>query len=79
MGSRSAANGDYVPGTSDLDFLVSFASPPPGISLARQYFGFHEELEKLFESDVDLLEEGAIRNRFLRAQAELEAVPFYGS
>jgi uncharacterized protein len=61
----SAARGDdFRPESSDLDFLVEFASPEAG-RYADRYFGLLADLERLFDRPVDLLDVAAIRNPYL--------------
>jgi predicted nucleotidyltransferase len=61
----SAARGDdFRPESSDLDFLVEFASPEAGRP-ADRYFGLLADLERLFDRSVDLLDVAAIRNPYL--------------
>lgn len=63
----SAATGRFDPAKSDFDFVVEFGSPL-GMGLAAQFFDFWEDLKKLLERDVDLVERCAIRNRvFLKS------------
>src|SRR4051812_8233639 len=50
----SAASGNFDPKTSDIDFFIEFAnynSP----NIADQWFGLHEDLEKLLGVAVDLV------------------------
>jgi len=61
----SAATGELDTSSSDLDFVVRFAEMPAS-QHADAYFGLLESLQRLFERPVDLLEDAAIRNRFLR-------------
>jgi len=59
----SAVN-DSMNSESDIDLLVSFKE----IKLedyADNYFDFKFSLEDLFERDIDLLEEKAIKNPYL--------------
>jgi predicted nucleotidyltransferase len=61
----SAARGDdFLPESSDLDFLVEFAPLQSG-QHADCYFGLLADLERLFSRTVDLLDVGAIRNPYL--------------
>jgi len=75
----SAAREDFDPIRSDLDFVVEFSEPPPGMRLSTQFFGFQEELEKLFGRSVDLLEGHAIENSRLRQSVFASAVALYAS
>jgi uncharacterized protein len=65
----SAAQDDFDPNTSDLDFLVEF-QPMPHVEHARSFFGLLESLEKLFGRRVDLLEPGPIVNPYLKRSIE---------
>ncbi len=75
----SAVGGEFNPQKSDLDFLVEFKAPPEGMRLSSQFFGLLEDMEKLFGRKVDLLEEPAIENSFLRKQAESTSVTLYAA
>jgi predicted nucleotidyltransferase len=75
----SATRDDFNPSTSDLDFLVEFSDPPEGMRLAPQYFGLLEELQELFGTRVDLLEEPAIKNSRLRQSVLATAVTLYAA
>lgn len=63
----SAATGQFDPGRSDLDFLVTFEDLPP-VEYARAWSGLQQELEALFERPVDLLTEVSLENPYLRRQ-----------
>ena len=58
----SAATGNLRE-DSDLDFLVEFLTVD-SMSLADQYFGLLEALEKLFGRKVDLLTRRSLRNPY---------------
>jgi predicted nucleotidyltransferase len=61
----SAANSDFNPKTSDLDFLASFEELPP-IEYKDHFFGLLYDLEDLFHRRIDLVTEDAIRNPYRR-------------
>jgi hypothetical protein len=61
----SAAEGDFRPQESDLDFLVEFQPLLPG-QYADAYFGLLVALEGLFERRVDLVMPRAVRNPYFR-------------
>jgi len=61
----SAANGEFDPARSDVDFLVSFERCSPGEHYER-YFGLLESLESLFGRHVDLVEAEAVCNPYFR-------------
>lgn len=60
----SAAEGDFDPAHSDVDFLVEFL---PGQDLGPWlglYFDFKDELERLLGRSVDLVMPGAMKNLY---------------
>jgi len=62
---------------SDIDFIVDFQ----GVELydyADNYFDFKESLEVLFMREVDLLEDKAIKNPYLRQSIDSSKVLVYG-
>ena len=62
---------------SDIDFVVAFS----GVSLqdyADNYFGLKSALETIFRRPVDLLENNAIKNPFLRASIDASKQMVYG-
>lgn len=63
---------------SDIDFLVDFSN----IDLqkyADNYFSLKQALEKIFRRHVDLLENNAIRNPYLRQSIEASKRLLYES
>ncbi len=65
----SAAEGEFRPTESDLDFLVEFQPLRAG-EHADAYFGLLEALEDLFGRPVDLVMADAIRNRYFRESVD---------
>jgi len=61
----SGATEDFDPATSDLDFVVDF-QPGPRRGLDDPFFHLKDELEDLFGQSVDLIEQAAIANPYLR-------------
>ncbi len=59
----SAAEGDFDPQSSDLDFLVEFLPLKPG-EHADAYFALLESLQALFGRPVDLVMARAIKNPY---------------
>lgn len=62
---------------SDLDFLVTFGT----LELDRyadNYFDFKFSLEDLFERQIDLLEDKAIRNPYLKKSIDSSKKLVYG-
>lgn len=70
----SAARADFNE-MSDIDVLVTFDGNE---SLFDRYFALKERLEEIFERDVDVIEERAIRNPYFRASIERDRVRIYG-
>ena len=68
---------DSLKENSDIDFVVDFA----GIDLydyADNYFDLKFSLENLFGREVDLLEEKAIKNPYLRKSIDSTKQLIYG-
>lgn len=72
----SVLRNDFDKG-SDIDFVVDFR----GVDLydyADNYFDFKDSLEKLLKRKIDLLEEKAIENPFLRQSIDSSKKLIYG-
>ena len=57
----SAADGNFDPAHSHIDFLVEFLAGDAG-SLFDSYFGLQEALEQLFARKIDLVATSALEN-----------------
>jgi uncharacterized protein len=75
----SAARGDFDPARSDLDFLVEFDSGAPEALSLKTYLGLKDALETLFGRKVDLVEPGAMRNPYLKADVERSRQPVFAA
>lgn len=64
----SAATGTFDEGSSDIDFIVTFADMSPGI--ANRYLDFVESLERLLGKSVDVMFDRSIENPYLRRSVE---------
>lgn len=62
---------------SDIDLIVEIDDSDP-ISYSDHYFDLKEKLEQLLKRPIDLLEEKAIRNPFLRSEIDKTKVMIYG-
>ena len=73
----SAARGDdFVPESSDADFLVEFAKDAqPDL---HSFYGAKAELEQLGRG-VDLVEPGAVRNPYVLASINRHREPVYAA
>ena len=68
---------DEFKNSSDIDFLVDFT----GVDLydyADNYFDLKYSLEKLLKREIDLLEDKAIKNPFLRQSIDSFKQLIYG-
>jgi predicted nucleotidyltransferase len=75
----SAATGQFLPRSSDLDFAVELLDQQPTGSYADRYFGLLESLERLFGRPVDLVVESAIRNPYFREAVEKSKALLYAA
>jgi uncharacterized protein len=62
---------------SDVDFMVDFAINDP-VEYAENYFDLKFELERILNRPIDLLENKAIKNQFLRDNKYQSKVLIYG-
>jgi predicted nucleotidyltransferase len=62
---------------SDIDFIVDIDDNDP-ISYAEKYFNLKFQLEEILKRQIDLLEQKAIRNKFLISEIERTKVQIYG-
>jgi predicted nucleotidyltransferase len=63
---------------SDIDLVVDIAETDP-LAYADNYFNLKEQLEQIFNRQVDLLEQKAIRNPFLKKEIEQTKILIYGN
>lgn len=74
----SAARGDFDPATSDFDFFVEFLSYDSP-TIADQWFGLQEDLERLLEHRVDLTSLRAAKDRRFLQVANRHKVTLYAA
>ena len=74
----SALTSAFVPALSDLDFVVRFTPMDP-IAHADAYLGLLTSLERLFDRPIDLVEDDAVRNRYLRREIDGTRQVVYGA
>lgn len=74
----SAANGEFDPRRSDLDFLVEFDLVGEA-SLFRRYFGLQEALESLFGRKVDMVSADAMKNPYFIAEVNRSRQAVYAA
>ena len=71
----SAAREDFDL-ASDVDVLVTFSGDE---GLLDRYFDLKERLEAIFELPVDVIEERALKNPYLKRSFEKDRILIYGS
>ena len=72
----SAARDDFQPETSDVDILVEFE----GVGrLLDRYFELKERLEQELGRQVDVIQDNAVRNPYLRESLDRDRAPIYES
>ncbi|MDQ3193164.1 MAG: nucleotidyltransferase domain-containing protein [Bacteroidota bacterium] len=72
----SIATDKYRP-DSDIDLIVDIEENDP-ISYSDSYFNLKFQLENLLQRQIDLLEQKAIKNPFLKEQIDKTKVLIYG-
>jgi predicted nucleotidyltransferase len=74
----SAARGDFDPQSSDVDFLIEFRNYDAP-SIADQWFGFQEEMERLLGCPVDLTSSRSTKNPYFLNVANRNRVALYAA
>jgi len=74
----SILRGDFDPERSDADFLVEFEPVPVAVRMQR-YLGLREALAALLARPVDLIEDGAIRNPYIRKRVDEQQQVVYAA
>ena len=72
----SSARDDFQPGRSDVDVLVEFEGLE---KLFDRYFELKMRLEEQLGSQVDVIQEGAVKNPYIRRSLNRDKVRIYGS
>lgn len=62
---------------SDIDLVVEIDDNDP-VSYTDKYFNIKFQLEDILKRQIDLLEQKAIRNRFLKSEIDRTKVQIYG-
>ncbi len=70
----SAARKDFQPESSDIDVLIEFQGEE---ALFNRYFELKQGLEKIFGRKVDVIQNGAIRNPYLRQSIQENRIAIY--
>jgi uncharacterized protein len=72
----SAARDDFQPERSDIDVLVEFEGVD---KLFYRYFELKERLEQELGRQVDVIQDAAVKNPYVRRSLDRDRVPIYGS
>ena len=72
----SAVREDFDAERSDIDVLIQFAGKE---KLFHRYFDLKFKLEELFVKKVEMLQEGAIDNPYVKASLEKDRVSVYAA
>lgn len=62
---------------SDIDFLVDIDNNDP-LSYADDYFKLKQQLSAILKKEIDLLEQKAIKNKYLKESIDTSKVLVYG-
>ena len=62
---------------SDIDLVVDIDDNDP-ISYTNKYFNIKFKLEEILKRQIDLLEQKAIKNRFIKNEIDRTKVQIYG-
>ncbi|MDO8140388.1 MAG: nucleotidyltransferase domain-containing protein, partial [Candidatus Brocadiales bacterium] len=72
----SASRNDFQPGRSDIDVLVEFDGYD---RLFDRYFELKTQLEEQLGTQVDVIQDGAVKNPYVRKSLNRDKVRIYGS
>lgn len=75
--SFGSVNSTRFTNESDVDLMVDFDTSDP-IEYADNYFGLKFELERILNRSIDLLENKATKNPFLREKIDRSKILIYG-
>ena len=65
----SALRDDFRPGESDIDLLVEFG-PVEVTNLFHAYLDAREAFRKIFQTDVDLVMQDAVKNKIISREID---------
>lgn len=64
---------------SDIDLAVIFDPSIPIEDMADHYFGLIEDLERIFESEVDLVTLKSVKNKIFKKELENTMIQLYAA
>lgn len=71
----SASRNDFQPGRSDIDVIVEFDGYD---RLFNRYFELKTQLEEQLGTHVDVIQDGAVKNPYVRKSLNRDKVRIYG-
>jgi predicted nucleotidyltransferase len=74
----SALRDDFRPGESDIDLLVEFG-PLEVTKLFHAYLDAREAFRKIFQADVDLIMQDAVKNKIILKEIDRTKRLLYGA
>lgn len=74
----SALRADFKPGESDIDLLVEFG-PLEITKRFHAYLAAREAFRTIFQTDVDLVMQGAVKNPIIAREIDRTKVLIYGT
>ena len=74
----SALRDDFRPGESDIDLLVEFG-PLEVTKLFHAYLDAREAFRKIFQADVDLVMQDAVKNKIISKEIDRTKRILYGA
>lgn len=74
----SALRDDFRPGESDIDLLVEFG-PLEVTKLFHAYLDAREAFRKIFQADVDLIMQDAVKNKIILKEIDRTKKLLYGA
>ena len=75
--SFGSVNSERFTEKSDVDLIVDFEIEDP-LEYTDNYFDLKFELERILSRSIDLLENKAVKNPFLRANIDKSKILIYG-
>ena len=72
----SATREDFDTERSDIDVLVEFEGTE---NIFSRYFELKEKLETLLQKQVDVIQQGAVKNPYVKKTIERDRIAIYGT
>jgi uncharacterized protein len=72
-----SVTGDHFGPDSDIDLIIEIDDDDP-VTYTEKYFSLKFQLEEVLKRPIDLLEQKALRNRFLKKEIDGTKIQVYG-